>query len=108
MGTYSGLDDPMADIYGKSETLGGVASYLPGQNFAFDRDVITGMLDTLVAQGTSDIGGMLGLEGRIGAGMKALSDLIGFDATQATPEQIQAALNSANDPTAGLINLTVG
>ena len=108
MGTYSGLDDPMADIYGKSETLGGVASYLPGQNFAFDRDVITGMLDTLVSQGTSNIGGMLGLEGRIDAGMKALSDIIGFDATQATPEQIQEALNNVNDPTAGLINLTVG
>ena len=108
MGNYSGLDDPMADIYGKSETLGGVASYLPGQNFAFDRDVITGMLDTLVSQGTSNIGGMLGLEGRIDAGMKALSDVIGFDATQATPEQIQEALNKVNDPTAGLINLTVG
>ena len=108
MGSYSGIDDGMRDIYGQSETLGGIASYLPGQNFAFDRDVITGMLDTLVSQGTSNIGGMLGLEGRIEAGMKALSDLLGFDATQATPEQIQEALNNVNDHTAGLINLTVG
>jgi len=108
MGIFSDINDPMADIYGQSETLGGIASYLPGQNFAFDRDVITGMIDTLVSQGTSNIGGMLGLEGRIEAGIQALSDLIGFDATQATPEQIQAALNNVNDPTAGLINLTVG
>ena len=108
MGIFSDINDPMADIYGQSETLGGIASYLPGQNFAFDRDVITGILDTLVAQGTSNTGGMLGLESRIEAGIKALSDLIGFDATQATPEQIQEALNNANDPAAGLMNLTVG
>jgi len=108
MGIFSDINDPMADIYGQSETLGGVASYLPGQSDAFNRDVLTGILDNIIGSAVSNIGGTLGTAGQIEAGIKALSDLIGFDATQATPEQIQEALNNVNNPTAGLINSTVG
>ncbi len=87
MGIYSGSDDPMADIYGQSETLGGMAAYLPGQNFAFDRDVITGMIDTLVSQGASNIGGTLGLEGKIAAGQERLNKLLNKPVTEMTEEE---------------------
>ena len=129
------LDDGMANIYGYSipfshdrNDIGGIgtsvlptlkaaadmgvstsiAQLLPAQADAFNRDAVAGMISNLVKTGTSNIGGTLGTAGQIEAGIKALSDLIGFDATQATPEQIQEALNNVNDPTAGLINLTVG
>jgi len=129
------LDDGMANIYGYSipfshdrNDIGGIgtsvlptlkaaadmgvstsiAQLLPAQADAFNRDAVAEMISNLVKTGTSNIGGTLGTAGQIEAGIKALSDLIGFDATQATPEQIQEALNNVNDPAAGLMNLTVG
>ena len=67
MGIFSDINDPMADIYGQSETLGGVASYLPGQNDAFNFDAITGIISDIVNKNTSSIGGTAGLTDRINA-----------------------------------------
>ena len=99
----SNIDDGMRDIFGRSEgfnigPLGGLADYLPGQENAYDRDSITGIIDSLITAGTSNIGGSGGIAGRIAAGNEALSDLLGyeFDLATASPEQREAALNAAN------------
>jgi len=99
----SNIDDGMRDIFGRSEgfnigPLGGLADYLPGQENAYDRDSITGIIDSLITTGTSNIGGSGGIAGRIAAGNEALSDLLGyeFDLATASPEQREAALNAAN------------
>ena len=51
-------DDPMRGLFGEAPEpfgfdygLGGVAAYLPGQESAFNRDILTGIIDSTIQQG---------------------------------------------------------